>query len=69
MISTRDGAAPYLKTLPCVADQDRHRGRLRDARTSLSLYSKVTARSRAPRFAGRARRNTIPYQLAQEVES
>ena len=57
MISTRDGAAPYLKTLPCVADQDRHRGRLRDARTSLSLYSRVYGA-----VAGPAVRGTCPSQ-------
>ena len=69
MISTRDGAALYLKTRRVWPPGSAPGGRLRDARPSLSLYSNVYGAVAAPRFAGRACRNTIPHQLAREVES
>ena len=52
MISTRDGAALYLKTRRMWPLRIRTGGRLRDARTSLSLYSKAYGAVAAPAVRG-----------------
>jgi len=62
MISTRDGAALYLKTRR-VGPTRIGTGLGCAMRVPRLVYTpEFTARSRAPRFAGRAYRNTIPHQ-------